>query len=55
MRLTDIKITGYVSQKKGYVTSNNLKKLFPGALRVMSSETFLVRLMKKHFPSEVGG
>ncbi len=41
--------------KKRDVTSNNLKNLFPGASRVRSSETFLVRLTKKHFPSEVGG
>jgi hypothetical protein len=54
VRLTDIKITGYVSKKRD-VTSNNLKNLFPGASRVMSSETFSARLTKKHFPSEVGG
>jgi hypothetical protein len=41
--------------KKWNVTSNNLKNRFPGATRVSSFETFLVRLTKKHFLSEVGG
>jgi hypothetical protein len=54
VRLTDIKITGYISQKRD-VTTNNLNNSSPGALRVTSSETFSVRETKKHFPGEVGG
>jgi hypothetical protein len=53
VRFTDIKITGYISKKRD-VISNNLQELFPGASRVPSFETFLVRFTKKHFPSEVG-